>query len=450
MSGSVTRGRMSVGPASDVARRVSDAAATATLPRRLLLGVFFGVSRLVVFLIPFGFFPYPDGRLLISDVTQYHGWAHVLSSGHFPIGDPTWQYPPDAGLIFWLGAHLTASPLVGFMALALAADVSIFCLLLRSGTRAATGATGLQAAWFYAIGGLAIGPVLLTRFDVFPTLLAVLALLALAKPVRSGVFMGIGALLKIWPALLVLAFPRRKFATGTAAMLATGVAGMTAAALYGPGFLSFLTQQRDRGLQIESVGGLIFRIGQLAGLESGLAFRYGALEIDAPAANAVGLTVSLVGLVAIGVVVFARFRGRLELLQGADVALTVVLISIATSRVFSPQYLVWGIGITAVCLLNNQTMMRPIAAPLLATAAMGQVVYPVAYQSLREGGWVGTLAQTFRIGLLLTATIWAVWLILRRETADKTAKEPVQEVSRRLGRFADNSGGSSGRSMRTP
>lgn len=56
---------------------------------------------------------------------------------------------------------------------------------------------------------LVMGPILLGRFDVFPTLAAVFALLYASSARKFGSVLAIGALLKVWPILLLLATPEK-------------------------------------------------------------------------------------------------------------------------------------------------------------------------------------------------------------------------------------------------
>ncbi len=86
----------------------------------------YALTRLLLLLIPFGLFPYPGGTLIPNDVTLYSSWSQVITAGHFPINDPMWQYPPLAGFVFLLGAHMTSNPILGFVVLALIADAIIF------------------------------------------------------------------------------------------------------------------------------------------------------------------------------------------------------------------------------------------------------------------------------------------------------------------------------------
>lgn len=366
-------------------------------------------SRLLLILIPLGLIWYPGGTLLTDDVHLYWSWSQVILSGHYPIADPMWQYPPLAGFVFALGANMTSDPKLGFMILALLADAVIFGWLLRRGRQ-----TGrLDGAWTYALAGIAIGPVLLTRFDVFPTLFAVAGLMLLNRPIRSGVMFGFGALLKVWPAFLVIAHPRRALPRVIAGFVAIAVAVSALLVSWGPNAGSFLTEQGERGLQIESVGGAPYVLANFFGYDLETIFRYGSLEINAAGAGAIASFVALAGFALLAWLGYARLRGRLERVPAGDIALAIVLISIATSRVFSPQYMIWVAGIGAFAMLSNRTRMRPVMWLVCLTAVFGQLVYPIFYGSMVDGTWQGVIFQITRIVLLVTATVWATVNVLR-------------------------------------
>lgn len=392
------------------------------------------VSRAILVLIPLGVIAYPSGDRVADDVTLYAMWSEIIGSGAYPTGDPMWQYPPLAGFVFWLGTSLTANPLVGFELLALFADAAVFGVLLTRGLR-----TGrLIGAWTWVIGGAAIGPVLLTRFDIFPTLFAVLALLAAARPVRAGVLLGVGTLLKLWPILLVITWPRRRLPPLLAAVAATTVGGMLVLATHGPGVLSFLSEQRNRGLQIESVGAAPFVLARMIGVDVPAEYRFGCMEVATRSASIVALIVSLVGVVGLAVIAYRRFRGALDPVPVADLALTVILVSIATSRVFSPQFMIWVAGIAAVCLLNPRTLMRPVIALLLPVAVLGQCVYPALYGQMITGAPLGASLQLLRIALLIAATGWALARVWRAAPTSSSATTPTTSA-------ADRSAGSARR-----
>jgi hypothetical protein len=88
-----------------------------------------------------------------------------------------------------------------------------------------------------------------------------------------------------------------------------------------------------------------------------------------------------------------------------DAALCAVLLFVVTSRVISPQYMIWLIGLSAVCVTMRATSQRPVVVLLLAATAVSTLAYPLAYGHLTEGTLYGCLLMVVRNGLLLTAAL---------------------------------------------
>lgn len=386
----------------------------------------YGGSRLFLVLVPLGLIPYVGGDHVADDVVLYDHWAQIVASGSFPTGDPMWQYPPLAGFVFWLGHALLPHAVLGFMAVAFAADAAIFWIFWRRGT--ATGS--LAAVWGWVAAGFAIGPVFLTRFDVLPTLCAVVALALAARPWRSGIALGLGALLKVWPAALVLAWPRRSFGRVAATTAATGAVGLSLLAAWGPGSLSFLTEQRNRGLQIESVPAVGFVVAKMLGAPVKVGYAFGCVEVDAAGVRGVALLATVIGAAMLAAIAYARFRGRIDHAPPADVALLLVLVALVTSRVLSPQFMIWVAGVGCACLLDARTRMRPVLALLLPAAVLGQWIFPGRYGDLMLAGPVAVSAQVLRVGLLVAATVLAARQVLATSdvgggaSSDQRAREP--------------------------
>ena len=144
--------------------------------RRVLAAWF--VSRVLLMLMATTVIPWFSHGAVLGDVKIYLGWAHILEHGSYPVHDTRWQYPPAAALIFLaplLVSHFGASYLVTFFFLALLADLAVLLLLLAHADRnaAADGADAhLTGVWAWIVGGFAIGPLLLMRYDVIVTALA--------------------------------------------------------------------------------------------------------------------------------------------------------------------------------------------------------------------------------------------------------------------------------------
>jgi hypothetical protein len=373
----------------------------------LLLALAWAGTRLVLIAQLVAF---PDA--FMGDVRLYALWSQVLFAGQFPIGDPFWQYPPGAGLLFaGLGA-LGPQPVWAFVCLALLADGSILAMLCRAIQRQPTPSRSWWAPGAWVVGGLAIGPVMLARFDLFPTAFAVAAILLVSRPAASGALAGVGGLLKAWPILVLVAVPRARLLRAGLAALAVAVIGAVSISAWAPGSTAFLGEQRARGLQVESVGALPYAVAGALGFDPDIVLRFGAFEVEAPGVGAIGLGLTALGAALLALLVVGRLLGRLESAPGGDVALLAVLISVATSRVLSPQYSVWLVGVAVAAACSLQSGARPATRLLIAMAAVTQVLFPWGYGSYLDTAPYAVGLQAIRLALLILATAWACKAIL--------------------------------------
>ena len=339
----------------------------------------------------------------IGDVRLYALWSIVLREGQFPVGDPFWQYPPGAGVLFAGLGMLGDQPVWAFLGLALLADAGILAMLCGSVGRRPAPSRSWWGPTAWVIGGLAIGPVMLARFDLFPTAFAVAAILLVSRPGVSGALAGLGALLKAWPILVLIALPRRRLlAAGLAAFATVGI-GVAAIGAWAPGSTSFLSEQRARGLQIESVGALPYVLAGAIGAQPEVVLRYGAFEVQAPGVSELGLALTGLGILLFAGLAVLRVLGRLEAAPGGDIALLAIMISVATSRVLSPQYAVWLIGVAAAAGCDARSRARQATWLLIAMAAVTQVLFPWGYGSYLETAPYAVGLQAVRIGLLIGA-----------------------------------------------
>ena len=385
----------------------------------------FVLTRMWLILIPFGVIPYLGGTMVINDVTLYTQWAELLQQRQFPVGDEMWQYPPLVGPVLAIGALIPPSPTLGLVLVMLAADVLTFAVLMRAVAKGGA----VEGVWAWIAAGMLIGPVWLVRFDVLPALFAVLGLLAVSRPVRSGVWFAIGALLKVWPLLLLVAVPRRGWPKAIAGFAVTVLILLGVLALTMDGASSFASEQAARGLQVESVPAWFFLMGWHFGWDRHFEYRYGAMEVMSNGTETVAMIATVVGFLILGAVVLLRLLGRLDTRLPADIALVLVLVSMTTSRVLSPQYFIWVAAIAAVCLLSTQTVMRPVIVVLMPVVALGQVLYPMHYNWLMSNDWQELMVQTARVVLLVAATGLGLWRLLRRtDRMPDVRVEAVQKV----------------------
>jgi hypothetical protein len=305
-------------------------------------------------------------------------------------------------------------------------DIAISVLLVRACQR--HGRWEAFAVWLAA--PILIGPLLYGRYDVIPTLFAMAGLLAVAVPVAAGAILAVGGGLKVWPAVMALAMSRRTWLPGAlgAGLAAAAIVAVSAWAF--PSVISgFLGNGEARGLQTESVAALPFVwarafVGADAIPE---AFRYGSSEVDHWLAD--GLAPWLLPLTAVGLLalIVARALGRLDHAPVADVAFVAILWLVVTSRVLSPQYNVWLVGMAALVWLAGSARMRLATIPVAITAIAAQALYPFAYVDIINGGAIGIVMQSVRILALLVAMGLAVRALLPEHAVEPGDDEAVSQ-----------------------
>ncbi|MFB9510669.1 glycosyltransferase 87 family protein [Streptomyces aurantiacus] len=334
----------------------------------------------------------------------YARWYGVLADGAFPAGDRLWQYPPGAGPVLLSPGLLPGlTYFQAFVTLTLATDLLVTVVLARVGTRPGRSLRG-AALWTAALPLLLHIP--LARYDVQVTAFAVISLLTLSRSTRAcGVFAALGALVKVWPALTLIGTPRGRTTreAWTSAAVTAGVLLLALAALFRDPF-DFLRQQGGRGVQIESLGGTALSFARHAGWPGRVGYRFGAMEFTGPYVSSVAAVSLALTVTAFGALLLWRLRARhWTPATPYDAALGAVLLFTVTSRVISPQYLVWLLGLAAVCLTSRQTTQRPVAALITAAAAVSTLAYPVLYDDVVACTWTGSLLMLARNGLLVTA-----------------------------------------------
>lgn len=314
----------------------------------------------------------------LQDVNNYEVWSHYLTAnGALPHGE-AWQYPPGAAfpmLLPRLGPGTYGESFVGLMLLF---DLAALALLAALGRRSGR----YTGVWVWLLGVPLLGTFSVLRFDLVPAVIGIAALVAIhRRPTWFGALAGVGASIKLWPIVLLFGeWDRRRLIRSCVAALAALALVFAVSALAFGDPTSFLGEQGDRGLQEEAVATMPWQVGAIfSGEAPPRAIRHGAWEITGSAADAVAASLTwltLIALVAAALWWRRRARaigaGRGDLADPAvsrDFVFTVVLLLVVTSRVLSPQFMVWLLALAAVVLsAGSARMARP--AWLTAGAAI--------------------------------------------------------------------------------
>ncbi len=391
---------------------------------------------------------------VITRAMMLHDWS---AKYQFIKGDPNYYYstlryvtsidqrlpeypvPVVAFLeLFRWPAADVASTFVTVFAVGMAALDAGFTVVLWS-------FRGRLAAWYWMVFGFLMGPLLWFRFDVLPAVTGGVALLLVTRrPATSGALLGLGAAIKLWPALLLLPLLHRGRAgrRRIQGLLVTGglLALVSWAAVGWTRLVSPLTWQNDRGLQVESVPASLAMAGKSFGdtLQWTIAMsKYNAYEITGPGVSTALVASSVLMALVLGLAVVFAVLGwqALRDLSAFDLTLAgagLIAFLIVANKTFSPQYMFWLGAPLAVLLLHairpprgtgaREIRSQRIIAGWLAgagliAARLTQVEYPDHYGDLifvSPADPVITSALILRNLLLVVIAVGATTHAMRR------------------------------------
>ena len=275
----------------------------------------------------------------------------------------------------------------------------------------------LAAAVAVGLFPLALGTVVLTRYDLWPALLTAAALAAvLGGRERLGLaLLGIAVAAKIYPLVLLpplLVYVARRRGRREAGITLGAFAAALAVivvpfALIAPeGLVDSVERQLGRPLQIESLGAsLLLAAKQLGLYDPVVVSSHGSQNLDGslPDALAGGQTVlQAAALIAVWIL-FARGPATPERLVAACAASVVVFV--AFGKVLSPQFLIW---LVPVALLLGGAI--GVAAGVLFGAVLvtTQLWFPSRYWDLVDLQPVGWLALVRNVLLVALAVVLVV------------------------------------------
>jgi len=289
----------------------------------------------------------------------------------------------------------------------------------------------VAALGFAALAPLALGSVILTRFDLWPTALAVLGLAAvLSRRNRLGLgVLGLGAAVKIFPGVLVplaLTYVWRRRGRREGVVCGAVFAGVLLACflpffvLSPGGVWDSVHRQANRPLQIESLGsGFLLVAHQLFGYGLHLNLSHGSQNLGGSLPSAFAAILSLLQFGALLGLWVGFARGPAEPERLVRYSAACVAAFIAFGKVLSPQFLIWLVPL--VPLVRGRRGLT--AAALLAVGlVLTQLWFPYRYWDLAlrldaRASWLVLVRD-----LVLLALVAALALPAR---PTPTAREPA-------------------------
>ncbi|HEY0187637.1 MAG TPA: glycosyltransferase 87 family protein [Cellulomonas sp.] len=408
------------------------------------------------------------------DVDLYRWWMwQGLNQGTWPVLDSDWVYPAAAVLPMLLPALVdsvgTQAYALAWTALITALNATAIAVLLRATRPGEPGATPAPAvepeggranrarlravlphdpatgAWWWLAFIALLGPVAIGRLDAVVAPVVVISLaVALRRPAVAAALLTLGAWIKVAPGalllplLLVVRRPWRSLVLPAAAVCVV-VAGIVVAGGGADHLLSFLFEQGDRGLQLESVGATAWVLRGLVdpSVTIWMNSDITSWEITGTGtetmAAVLGYALPMALAAATGLLLIVRLRAGSLLDVPAFLArgaLLIAVLLIVANKVGSPQFIGWLAGPLVVGLARPGARgLRPWLLPgglVLVIAALTQLVFPLTYSGITAGMVGPSLLLVARNVLLVVLLV----VVVRDLVRDGWPRTTTARVSR--------------------
>jgi Glycosyltransferase family 87 len=331
----------------------------------------------------------------IVDTPVYERYGSAIDSGQVPYRDFSVEYPPGALPVFALpalrGAHGDVFRRRFELLMAFLGEVMVICVAVALVALGAGRRWLLAALGFVALAAVALGPVVLTRFDLWPAVLTAAALAALISGrLRLGhAALGAAVAAKLYPAVLVpitIAYVWKREGRREA-VACGGLLLVVLAAVFVPfivlaphGVWESFWNQGSRPLQIESLGAVLLLAGHhVFGYSLTIDSSHGSQNLAGTGPDAFAVALSVLQLAALIAtwILFARGPATRERMLLASAAALVAFV--ALGKVLSPQFLIWLIPVVPLVYgRRGLTASVLLAAALLVT----QLWFPYRYWDL--------------------------------------------------------------------
>jgi hypothetical protein len=368
----------------------------------------------------------------LSDTYIYRDWAAAGFDDTSLTGGPSpWVYPILALVPMAVAGAAGPGPFF-FLWVLMTTLLNAWALLKLTERGRNTGA--IPAAWWWLSFTFLMGWLGFARVD---GLTAPLVLVALAygvnRPFIASVLLAIGTWIKVWPAAVMLALftvLRNRLLVVLAGITTTaGVVALAAALGSVPKLLDFLTQQGDRGMQLEatfSTPWLWLSVLNIGDSRMYMNTDINSMQVDGPGTATMSVLMQplliLAALLVAGLIFWALHNGnqhsgnqrhgtgggvdRTELLLAGALSLTTAFV--VFNKVGSPQFMVWLGPAVAVGLAHSWREWRVPATMLIAIAVATYFIYPLFYDALSHNNPWMALVLSIRNVLLVVLFLWSL------------------------------------------
>lgn len=355
------------------------------------------------------------------------------------------EYPPFTLVIFSLPLIVPILYYQLVFALLMAfVSTLIYWLLLQYGPRG----SALAFVFYVFVGVLALAQ---ERFDLVPAALTLICLIAAERKHWTFAYIALafGFLLKIYPILFLPALfiaeqqdkqsiyiPDKIFALKTAPIelwhtlqsmkhwswkntllffgLILVITGFFAIFNFKGALLSQVSYFANRPQQVESTASTLLWLGALIGFPVQIVFSFGSVNMVSALGGVISNVSEFLFIAGYLYSIYLQWRGKLDLVQ---TCIALLLIFIATGKVFSPQYLIWVIPLLAYSGAFDRFWLIVWGSISLLTTT----IYPFFYTRIMDAvktpyvpGFIQTVTARNMLFVLLTLAYLFNWLHIRK------------------------------------
>jgi hypothetical protein len=322
-----------------------------------------------------------------ADLYDYWTWS-IRHEGASVYGTLHMEYPP-AGIPFmevprYIRAVSYRAELIMLM---IAVDaVGLWGLVRLARHSKQTGVWWGVGSWLVLVPLL--GPVSYTRLDlvVAASLVWAFERAARGKWGQAGALIGLGAAVKVVPLLLLpvvaLGAPARKRLLTFGACIAVCVLAIAPFARTLPDmYKSIIDYHTERGVQAESVwGSSVLAVSQVNDYAVSVVSSARAFDIESSVSSLLKTLSNGIDLVVLGLASIFAFRtGRGDVRRLSLLAFATMSLLVGLGRVYSPQYLLWLVGLGAVALTYFPRRARVPIGLLTVCVVLAHILFPFWY-----------------------------------------------------------------------
>ncbi len=349
-------------------------------------------------------------------------YASQVMQGHIPYLDFNFEYPP-LSLLFFILPRLVSSAIPLYTVLykaevLLAIMIGLFIIYLISRR---LGKAPWKMLLVYTLCILAVGPIVAEQYDIFPAILTLGSLYAFlsGKNKTAWALLALGALTKIYPLFLMPVYLAISLRNRQSRSAGVGIlTGLLVGAVFTLPFVfigsdsikSLVEYHLQRGIQLESTYSSFLLIASKLGLaQINAIFDFGSWNLTGGPAETLTKLSSYFLVILLVLAYCFIYRsikpGKSQSTRLGTYALLVLCIVLITSKVLSPQYLIWLIPLIPLVLPRGRDIILGL---FILIGALTYYLFPHAYMNLTRLEIVPVTVLFFRNLLLIALTVLTV------------------------------------------